>query len=82
MGWIDNFAKAGGLISGELQGRPFDDFDAYKVIEGAAYTLATHPGRQPDVYFDELINKIAAAQEADAYLCGVRQCHLSISPIK
>src|SRR6478752_5976749 len=39
-GRIDNFAKAGKLMPGEFRGTPFDDSDVFKVIEGAAYTLA------------------------------------------
>src|SRR5262245_37620477 len=39
-GRIDNFAKAGGLMPGEFRGIFYDDSDVYKVIEGAAYTLA------------------------------------------
>src|SRR5512142_2063754 len=42
-GRIDNFAKAGKLLPGDFRGTPFDDSDVYKVIEGAAYTLALHP---------------------------------------
>src|SRR5258707_1364246 len=42
-GRIDNFAKAGKLMPGEFRGTPFDDSDVFKVIEGAAYTLALHP---------------------------------------
>ena len=44
-GRIDNFAKAAGLMKGEFRGIPFDDSDVYKVIEGAAYSLARRPTR-------------------------------------
>lgn len=71
-GRIDNFAKAGKLMSGNFRGIPFDDSDVYKVIEGAAYTLALHPDPKLDQYLDALITKIAAAQEPDGYLYTAR----------
>jgi DUF1680 family protein len=71
-GRIDNFAKAGKLMPGEFRGTPFDDSDVFKVIEGAAYTLALHPDAKLDKYLDDLIVKIAAAQEPDGYLYTAR----------
>src|SRR6516162_1305170 len=64
-GRIDNFAKAGKLMPGEFRGTPFDDSDVFKVIEGASYTLALTPDAKLDKYLDDLIVKIAAAQEPD-----------------
>ena len=72
-GRIDNFAKAGGLMPGPFKGIPFDDSDVYKVIEGAAYTLSLHPDPKLDKYLDDLIAKIAAAQEPDGYLYTARR---------
>jgi DUF1680 family protein len=72
-GRIDNFAKAGGLMKGEFKGIPFDDSDVYKVIEGAAYILAMQPDPKLDKYLDDLIVKIAAAQEPDGYLYTARR---------
>jgi len=71
-GRIDNFAKAGKLMPGDFRGTPFDDSDVFKVIEGAAYTLALHPDPRLDQYLDGLIAKIAAAQEPDGYLYSAR----------
>ncbi|HEY5910843.1 MAG TPA: glycoside hydrolase family 127 protein [Verrucomicrobiae bacterium] len=71
-GRIDNFAKAGKLMPGDFRGTPFDDSDVFKVIEGAAYTLALHPDPKLDKYLDDLIAKIAAAQEPDGYLYTAR----------
>jgi DUF1680 family protein len=71
-GRIDNFAKAGKLMSGEFRGTPFDDSDVFKVIEGASYTLALHPDPKLDQYLDDLIVKITAAQEPDGYLYTAR----------
>lgn len=71
-GRIDNFAKAGKLMPGTFEGIPFNDSDVYKVIEGAAYSLASHPDPELDDYLDKLIVKIAAAQEPDGYLYTCR----------
>jgi DUF1680 family protein len=71
-GRIDNFAKAGKLMPGEFRGTPFDDSDVFKVIEGAAYSLAIQPDPKLDKYLDEIIAKIAAAQEPDGYLYSAR----------
>jgi len=67
-GRISNFAKAGGLMPGEFEGIFFNDSDVYKVLEGAAYSLAHK--RDPDLEktCDEVIAKIAAAQQPDGYL--------------
>src|SRR5688572_18916240 len=71
-GRIDNFAKAGKLMKGEFLGIPYDDSDVFKVIEGAAYTLALKPDARLEKYLDDLIGKIAAAQEPDGYLYTAR----------
>jgi hypothetical protein len=71
-GRIDNFAKAGGLMPGEFVGIYYNDSDVFKVIEGAAYALALQPDPALDKYLDDLIVKIAAAQEADGYLYTAR----------
>lgn len=68
-GRIRNFARAGGLLDGEYEGlMPFDDTDVYKIIEGASYSLQTKPDSKLDQYVDDIIAKIAAAQEEDGYL--------------
>ena len=71
-GRIDNFAIAGGLKEGEFRGIGYDDSDVYKMIEGAAYVLATSKDKKLDEYLDELIAKIASAQEDDGYLYTIR----------
>ena len=43
--------------------KSFDDTDVYKLIEGAAYSLQSHPDPELDKYLDGIIAKIAAAQE-------------------
>ncbi len=71
-GRISNFARAGKLEEGPFRGIPFDDSDVFKIVEGAAYTLATHPDPKLDTYLDGLIAKMAAAQEPDGYLYTAR----------
>jgi DUF1680 family protein len=71
-GRISNFARAGKLEAGPFRGIPFDDSDVYKIVEGSAYTLATHPDPKLDAYLDDLIAKMAAAQEPDGYLYTAR----------
>ncbi len=69
---IDNFAVAGGLQQGEHVGIFFNDSDVFKVMEGAAFSLSLHPDSRLDAYLDDLIYKVAAAQEDDGYLYTVR----------
>ena len=76
-GRIDNFLLAAGKIEGEHKGDfPFDDTDPYKILEGAAYVLNVQPDPELDKYLDDLIAKIAAAQEPDGYLytCRTNNC--------
>ena len=79
-GRIDNFAKAGKLMDGPFRGTPFDDSDVFKVIEGASYSLSTHPDAELDKYLDGLIAKIAAAQEPDGYLYSARTIDPKTNP--
>ena len=67
-GRISNFAKAGKLIEGEFEGIYFNDSDLYKVLEGAAYSLALHPDPQLEARIDSIIDQIASAQQPDGYL--------------
>lgn len=67
-GRISNFAKAAGLAQGKFEGIYFNDSDVYKVLEGAAYSLADRPEETLDKTVDGVIAKIAAAQHKDGYL--------------
>ena len=71
-GRIANFEVAGGLKEGGFQGIYFNDSDVMKIIEGAAYSLQLRSNVQLDTYLDNLISKIAAAQEEDGYLYTAR----------
>ncbi|MBP7509271.1 MAG: glycoside hydrolase family 127 protein [Prolixibacteraceae bacterium] len=76
-GRIDNFALAGGKISGEHKGDfPFDDTDVYKIIEGASYSLEVKYDKILDNYLDSIISLIGIAQEDDGYLytCITNKC--------
>ena len=81
-GRISNFEVAGGLKPGEFRGIHYDDSDVYKVIEGAAYSLATHPDPRLDKYLDDLIAKIAAAQRPDGYLYTFNTVKFKDDPAK
>lgn len=67
-GRIRNFEIAGGLEDGEFEGIFFNDSDVFKIIEGASYSLQVNPDPELKKYLDDVISKIAAAQEEDGYL--------------
>lgn len=67
-GRVDNFRIAGGLGEGKYKGERYNDTDVYKVMEGAAYTLALRSDPKLESEMDSLIEIIAAAQEEDGYL--------------
>ncbi len=68
-GRVKNFEIAAGWVEGTFCSiYPFDDSDVFKIIEGAAYSMQMFPDPELDAYVDELIVKIAAAQEPDGYL--------------
>jgi DUF1680 family protein len=79
-GRVRNFERAA-RHEGPYEGKmPFDDTDVYKLIEGASYSLQSHPDAELDRYLDGIITKIAAAQEADGYLTTYKQIDPSTSP--
>ena len=67
-GRLSNFVAAAQKNPDGFQGIYFNDSDVFKIIEGASYTLALKPDPELDRYLDDLIAKIAAAQEPDGYL--------------
>ena len=68
-GRVENFKIAGKLTKGKFQSEyPFDDSDIYKIIEGASYSLQTHPDPLLERRIDTLIYYIGLAQEPDGYL--------------
>ena len=67
-GSIRNFDIASGKASGKFGGPWWSDSDVYKWIEGASYSLAKHPDPELEAKVEELIWKIAAAQQKDGYI--------------
>lgn len=70
---VKNFENAAKALRGEdvgdgFYGMVFQDSDAAKWIEAAAYSLALYPDETLTETVDELIDKIAAAQDEDGYL--------------
>lgn len=65
---IENFRIAAGLQEGKFEGWWFQDSDLWKWIEGAAYSLATHPDAQLEQTLDEVIALAGKAQQPDGYL--------------
>jgi DUF1680 family protein len=79
-GRVRNFERAA-RREGPYEGKmPFDDTDVYKLIEGASYSLQSHPDAELDRYLDGIIEKIAAAQESDGYLTTYKQIDPTRSP--
>jgi DUF1680 family protein len=77
-GRLRNFAVADSVLH-HLQPRGgfcsrygFDDSDVYKILEGTAYSLQTHPDPGLEAMVDRLIDQIARAQEPDGYLYTMR----------
>ena len=71
-GRIHNFEAAARRDVTGFRGIPYDDSDVYKAIQGAVYTLATHPNKELEKYLDNLISNIVKAQEPDGYLYTAR----------
>lgn len=70
---FQNFANAGAVLRGESEGdgfygMVFQDSDAGKWIEAAAYSLTVHPDSDLESKVDELVDLIASAQDEDGYL--------------
>ncbi len=54
---------------------PFDDSDVYKVLEGASFCLSNRPDPSLAKKLEDVIARIAAAQEPDGYLYTFRTMH-------
>jgi DUF1680 family protein len=67
-GCIRNFDIAAGKATGTFGGPWWADSDVYKWIEGATYILGSHPNPELERKVDDLIARIAAAQQPDGYL--------------
>ena len=70
---VKNFENAAKALQGEdvgdgFYGMVFQDSDAAKWLEAVAYSLALNPDEKLSSQADELIEKIANAQDEDGYL--------------
>lgn len=70
---VENFRNAAKALRGEdagdgFYGMVFQDSDAAKWLEAAAYSLACKPDPELEAKADGLISLIAAAQDEDGYL--------------
>ena len=70
---IQNFINAANVLKGKdkgdgFYGMVFQDSDAAKWIEAAAYSLSRFPDRELEERVDGLIEIIASAQDEDGYL--------------
>ncbi len=81
-GRIDLFLKAAGTIVDDIKiNMTFEDSDVYKIIEGVAYILSKESDPKLERYVDDIIKKIAAAQEKDGYLFPARAINPEKPPI-
>lgn len=70
---VSNFVNAAKTLAGEdtgdgFYGMVFQDSDAAKWLEAAAYSLGCYPDEKLEKTADELIELIASAQDSDGYL--------------
>lgn len=74
VGWAGNFDRASvGTISSEEEGDrhagiEFVDSEVYKLLEAMAWELGRSDDPELEARFDDLVLRVAAAQEADGYL--------------
>ena len=71
-GRLRNFDAAAAGDRSLFEGLHFNDSDVFKALEGVATVLAQIPGSRLERQADELIARIAAAQEPDGYLYTIR----------
>ncbi len=70
---IKNFQDAARVLKGKealegFRGMVFQDSDAAKWLEAAAYSLTVRPDKELESKADELISLIASSQDTDGYL--------------
>ena len=71
-GRLRNFDAAAAANRSLFEGLHFNDSDVFKVLEGVATVLAQKRDPGLERQADELIARIAAAQEPDGYLYTIR----------
>jgi DUF1680 family protein len=74
-GGLCNFDIAAGKEKGAFGGPFWADSDVYKWLEGASWTLASHPDAALDAKVDGIIARIAAAQQCRARRTAPAGCY-------
>mgnify|MGYP000533675282 CR=1 FL=1 len=67
-GRINNFAFIAKETKEPFRGHIFHDSDVVKVMEGMAYSLATHPDKELEARLEQIIRWMAKGQLPDGYL--------------
>ncbi len=67
-GRLRNFERAAGRLTGEFEGRYYNDSDVYKWLEAASYALARAPSAELQSCVDRVIDLIRSAQRPDGYI--------------
>jgi DUF1680 family protein len=82
-GRIENFEVAARMKPGKFRTQyPFDDSDVFKALEAASYVLKRYRDPELEKRVDEIIAKIAAAQEPDGYLYTARTIDPKNPPVR
>lgn len=82
-GRVENFEVAAKLKTGKFRTQyPFDDSDVYKTLEAVGYVLMRQRDPELEKKADEIIAKIAAAQEPDGYLYTARTIDPKNPPVR
>ncbi len=67
-GRINNFAYIAKESKEPFRGHVFHDSDVVKVMEGVAYSLATHPDKELEARLEQIIGWMAKGQLPDGYM--------------
>ncbi|GAA2228459.1 glycoside hydrolase family 127 protein [Herbiconiux moechotypicola] len=69
LGWIENFDRvARGETTVDRPGWQFSDSEVYKLLEAMAWEFGRAPDDELAALFGRLVERVAAAQDADGYL--------------
>ncbi|HVT83135.1 MAG TPA: beta-L-arabinofuranosidase domain-containing protein, partial [Phycisphaerae bacterium] len=83
-GRLNNFVNAAAAMKGQAGQAavtyPYEDADVYIVVEAASNSLAMHADPKLQGQVEEIIAKIAAAQEPDGYLYTARTVNPASPP--
>ncbi|MEO7018502.1 MAG: beta-L-arabinofuranosidase domain-containing protein [Leifsonia sp.] len=69
IGWIGNFDRAAeGTVAESHAGIEFVDSEVYKLLEAMAWELGRQSDARLQATFDDLVSRVAGAQDDDGYL--------------